>query len=115
MTDTIHIRKLALWTRIGITDDERKEPQALFADITLACDLSLAGRTDLISDTIDYRDVARDIRALGNHTFSTVEHLAHRIAALIKENYPVTSATVRIEKPGALVCFADHAAITITR
>lgn len=115
MTDATHICKLAFWTRIGITDDERKEPQALFVDVTLACDLSITGRTDLTLDIIDYRDIARTIRSLGNHTFSTVEHLAHRIAALIKKNYSVTSSTVRIKKPGALVCFADHAAITIIR
>ena len=115
MTDKILIHELVLYTHLGVTEDERKEPQALFADIELIADLHKSGESDRIEDTIDYRDVCRDARAIGSRTFNTVESLAHKIATHLRENYPVQKASVLIKKRGALARAAQHAAVYVER
>jgi FolB domain-containing protein len=115
MTDNIHIHDFGLWIRIGINEEEQKEHQVVFVDLTLFCDLRLAGKTDNLADTIDYREVCRTVRSISDRTFSTVEGLAETIASAIKHAYPVSSVTVRIKKPGALVRSAKYAAVEITR
>lgn len=113
--DKIHINELALWSTIGINAVERQEKQALFVDVTLSCNLRKAGKSDELTDTIDYRDVCATIRDIGDRTFSTVEGLAETIANTAKQKYPISAITVHIKKPGALVRGAKYAAIEITR
>ncbi|MGB8251690.1 MAG: dihydroneopterin aldolase, partial [Anaerolineaceae bacterium] len=74
-----------------------------------------AGKSDTLTDSVNYRTVAKAVIA---HTQSakrfTVEALAEDIAAICLVQPGVVSATVRVEKPGA-VRYARSVGVEIER
>lgn len=99
MTDRIRIEGLEIETRIGVPDAERATPQTVSIDIEIAADLAAAGKSDDITDTIDYgrvtQEVASLVRAAEVHL---LEHLAEQIAASIGRFPGVTGVTVEVSK-----------------
>jgi len=101
--DRIHIRDLLLRCIIGINDDERREKQDVNINITLYADLSAAGRSDSIEDTVNYRSIKKAVIAMVESSACwLVEHLAERIADVCLEDQQVRMVNVRVAKPGAL-------------
>ena len=98
MTDVIAIDDLALWLRLGITEQERAAEQCVLVSVSMPVDYSKAGRTDDLADTIDYAAVAADIRALAKTERKTVEKLAEDIAAAVLRSRPLSSVTVTVRK-----------------
>ena len=113
--DRIEIKDLLLRGVIGINDWEREKPQDILVNITLFTDLSPAGRSDDMADTVNYRTLTKQIIA---HVESagrlTVEALAADVARLCVQTTGVQRARVRIEKPGALR-FARSVGVEIER
>lgn len=113
--DQILIKDLVARGIIGVNDSEREKPQEILINIVLFADLTAAGRSDNIHDTVNYRTVAK--QAL-SHAESvqrfTVEALAADIARLCLEQPGVLKARVRVEKPGA-VRFAASVGVEIER
>lgn len=115
MTDRIYIRDLAMRCIIGIYPDERKEKQDVVFNIVMECDLSKAGRTDQIEDTVNYKSIKKAIlKEVESSEYFLVESLAARVASLCLADKRVQSATVTVDKPGALR-FARSVAVEITR
>ena len=52
--DRISITGLKADAVIGTFPEERIKPQRIIADIDIFCDLSAAGKSDDLADTIDY-------------------------------------------------------------
>lgn len=113
--DQIQIRDLLLRAIIGINDWEREQKQDVLVNITLYADLSAAGKSDSIEDTVNYRTISKRVIAHveGSQRF-TVEALAQDIADICLEQPGVLRAKVRVEKPGALR-FARSVGVEITR
>jgi FolB domain-containing protein len=113
--DRILIKDLLLRGIIGINDWEREKRQDILINITLHADLSKAGKSDEIHDTVNYRSVTKKVIAFveENQPY-TVEYLADRIARICFSEPGVQQATVRIEKPGALR-FASSVGVEIDR
>jgi FolB domain-containing protein len=115
MNDQIHIRDLLIRGILGVNDWEREQPQDILVNLTLTADLRRAGASDDISDTVNYRTVAKKIIA---HVEAaqrlTVEALASDIARLCLNEPGVQRVRVRVEKPGALR-FARSVGIEIER
>jgi hypothetical protein len=61
--DRIFLRGLTTECIIGFIDWERLTPQTIVIDLELPCDCARAARTDSVSDTVDYKRVAK--RVLG--------------------------------------------------
>ncbi|MDF1500712.1 MAG: dihydroneopterin aldolase [Anaerolineales bacterium] len=113
--DQILIKDLLLRGIVGINDWEREKRQDILINITLTGDLSKAGQTDAIEDTINYRTITkRVIEMVENGEPYTVEHLAARIAEICLDAQGVLRARVRVEKPGALR-FARSVGVEIER
>jgi D-erythro-7,8-dihydroneopterin triphosphate epimerase len=113
--DKIYIRDLALRCIIGVYPEERREKQDVIINIVLECDLARAASTDRLEDTVNYKELKQKIRALVEESqFFLIERLADRIAALCLANPAVGTATVTVDKPGALR-FARSVAVEITR
>jgi len=113
--DRIHIIDLTVSCIIGIKPIEREEKQNVVMNITLECDLSAAGRSDAIEDTVDYRALKnRVVEMVEKSDFFLVECLAQRIAEICLEDARVQVAHVRLEKPGALTK-ARSVGVEITR
>ncbi len=101
--DRIHIQDLEFRCIIGINDDERREKQDVVVNLTLGADLSAACRSDDIRDTIDYKDLKKQILSLAETSrFFLVEALAQAIADVCLADPRVQEARVRVEKPTAL-------------
>lgn len=101
--DTIRIEQLELDCLIGINPWERLTKQRITVDITMDVDLSAAGRSDSIRDTVDYRVVAKAVAAeVNSSSYKLVEALAARLAEICMTNERVQSVEVTLRKPGAI-------------
>lgn len=115
MEDRIEIKDLLLRGILGINDWERENRQDILINITLFGDLSTAGESDDIADTINYRTVTKNvIELVENRQPFTVEALAADIARICLKQSGVRRARVRVEKPGALR-FARSVGVEIER
>lgn len=113
--DRILIKDLLLRGIIGINEWEREKRQDILINITLFGDLRVAGKSDAIEDTINYRTITKKLITLveGGEPY-TVEFLASEIARICLEVNEVQKARVRVEKPGALR-FARSVGVQIER
>jgi FolB domain-containing protein len=101
--DQIFIKDLLCRGVIGITDNERAQPQDILINIVIFADNRAVSQSDAIEDTINYRTIAKRVLAYvekaGRHT---VEALAEDIARLALEEKGALGVRVRVEKPGAV-------------
>ena len=113
--DKIYIHDLTLRCIIGIYPHERHEKQDVVVNVMLECDLSEAGRTDRIEDTVDYKTLKKEIiRLVEGSAFNLIERLASEIARVCLAARGVRRVTVTVDKPGALR-FTRSVAVEITR
>jgi dihydroneopterin aldolase/D-erythro-7,8-dihydroneopterin triphosphate epimerase len=113
--DRIHIRDLALRCIIGLYPEEREKQQDILINVTLETDLRAAGKSDDLNDTVDYKSIKLNILDfVENSSFNLIESLAEGIAEICLRDSKVQSATVTIDKPGALR-FCKSVAVEVTR
>ncbi len=98
--DAIEIQGLWLESRIGITEAERSRTQPLRVSLRLEInDLSVAARSDRIEETVDYDELAREIRRVATSPpRNLLERLAEEIAAVVLRRPKVGSVSVVLEK-----------------
>ena len=97
--DSLYIQDLELWTRIGVPDGERKAEQRLLISIQLFLDLAPTGKSDDVSQSINYKDVANDVRDLAKTERRTLEKLAEDAAVMILKKYkPAGGVKISIQK-----------------
>lgn len=114
-SDRLELLGLEVTCVIGDLPEERGREQRLLVDVALACDLSAAGASDALSDTVDYAALAEMIRAsLRAARCHMIERAAECVARVCLDNTRVRSARVRVEKQGA-VPGLRAAAVTVTR
>lgn len=79
--DLIEIRGIRALGRHGVLEEEKARPQPFEVDLDLELDVSRAGWTDALADTVDYGAIAAAVAAVieGEHS-DLLEHLATRIA-----------------------------------
>lgn len=113
--DKIFLEGLELACRVGYTEDERKLPQSLRVDIVLMCeDLSRAGKSDCLEDTVDYAIARALIASVQNCEFKLIERVADVLASCALSYAPVKSVTVTIRKRAPVESLA-FAGVEITR
>ncbi len=96
--DSLTLDAIELMTRIGVTDQERNTPQKILVTLELFLDLTPAGKSDDISDSVDYAGIARDIQALATVEHRTIEAFAHATATLALKKREVASVRVTVQK-----------------
>ncbi|QQS01477.1 MAG: 2-amino-4-hydroxy-6-hydroxymethyldihydropteridine diphosphokinase [Austwickia sp.] len=116
MSDIISLRGLAVEACHGVLAPEKTEPQPFLIDIDLAVDLSRAGRSDDLADTVSYADIAgRAAAVVAGPSVDLIETLAQRVAeACLAASELVEAASVTVHKPRAPIeePFAD---VAVTR
>jgi FolB domain-containing protein len=113
--DKVFIKDLNARGIIGINDWERKKKQDILLNITMFTPLNKAGITDDISDSVNYRTIAKRVLSHAESAARfTVEALAHDLANICLEDQKVNKVIVRVEKPGA-VSFASSVGVEIER
>jgi dihydroneopterin aldolase len=115
--DWITITGIRTWGHHGVLDHERELGQEFVVDVGVGVDLSAAGASDDLADTVDYGVLAGQVDAIvGGEPWQLVEALAARIADHVLGDERVREVTVTVHKPSApLPVPADEVAVTITR
>jgi FolB domain-containing protein len=113
--DQVLIKDLLIRGVIGISDQERSQPQDIVINVVIFTDITSASKSDSINDCVNYRSMAKKIIALVEKGERyTVEALAADIARLLLEESGVQKVRVRVEKPGA-VRFSRSVGVEIER
>jgi len=113
--DKIIIRDLKLRAIIGTFPEERREKQDIIINLEILTDLRAAGKSDELTDTVDYKTMKQNIIAMVEASkFQLIERLAEEIANIVLQDKKVIGTRVIIDKPGALR-FASSAAVEIYR
>lgn len=113
--DQIFIKDLLIRGVIGISEKEREQPQDILVNVVISADISKAGETDNVDDSVNYRTVAKKILAhVEKVQRYTVEALATDIARLVLAEPQIVSVRVKVEKPGA-VRFSKSVGVEIER
>lgn len=118
--DRIEVTGIRAWGRHGVLSQEKDLGQQFVVDVALQLSTAPAGRSDALSRTVNYAEVAAAVHEeIGTGSHDLVETLAERIAQriLTDTGHPlVRRAEVRVHKPAAPVGLpVGDVAITITR
>ena len=99
--DRIRLEGMIFYGRHGTLPAERELGQRFIVDVELHCDLHAAGLADDLTQTVDYSEVCRQVRAIvEGPPVGLTETVAERIAAaVLAEHPPVEAVRVRVTKP----------------
>ncbi|WP_375408029.1 dihydroneopterin aldolase [uncultured Methylobacterium sp.] len=118
MTDRILVERIAVFAYHGLLAEEARIGQRFYISLDCALDLSAAGRSDDVAQTVSYADLtAIVVRIATERRFALIEALAEAIAAEILDGFSLVDAVeVRVDKPSAPVpAVIDQVSIAITR
>src|SRR5580658_5667915 len=97
--DQIKIKDLEVFYRVGVTDEERANPQRLLLTVELEHDFTQVAMKDRIEDTIDYEHLARRLSGFGDgRNWKLIETLAVDLAAMILNECRPQHVTVEVKK-----------------
>jgi dihydroneopterin aldolase len=91
--DRIEIRDLRVLGVHGVLPEERERAQPFSVDLVAWVDLSAAGASDQLDDTVDYGELAHLAKDMvAEHSFQLLEALAVRLAEAVLGVDPRVSA-----------------------
>ena len=102
----------------GLFEQERKDGQDFFVDLTLSVDLGAASTSDAITDTVNYAEITElVVEEITSNPVNLIEKLAARIAErVLNQHLKVDSITVTVHKPQAPVAAQlKDIAVVVTR
>ncbi len=110
----ITIVDLEVFYRVGVTDEERAQPQRLLLTIDIKFDFTSAAVSGRLGRTVDYAEVSKQLIRLGeNRNWKLIESVATDIAnKLLAEQHP-ESVTVEVKKFS--VPEARYVSVSLTR
>ncbi len=100
--DAIHLRGLEFYAYHGVLPEEQILGTRFLIDMDLFVDLSQAGSSDQVGDTVHYGEVYQVIKDCvigGRHQL--IEHLAEEIAQCVLGKFSCSSVRVEVHKPQA--------------
>ena len=118
MSDQIVLTGIHGFGYHGLFEQERKDGQDFFVDLTLSVDLTAASLSDAIDDTVNYAEITDlVVEEITNNPVNLIEKLAARIAErVLNQHLKVTSITVTVHKPQAPVAAQlKDIAVVVTR
>ncbi len=115
--DWIHINAIRCYGYTGALPEEQVLGQWFEVNLSMGMDLQASGRSDLLSDTLDYRSVIATVKTLVSQSkFALVEKLTDAIAHAVLELPLVQQVTVRLTKVSPPIPdFGGNIVIEITR
>jgi dihydroneopterin aldolase len=115
--DTIILSGIRALGAHGVLPEEQSRPQPFEVDVELSVDLGAAGRSDALSDTVDYDALTgRIVGIVEGGGLSLLEALANRIADTCRADPRVTAVVVTVKKLRPPVpVHVDHVAVRVER
>lgn len=95
----ISIVDLEVFYRVGVTDQERAEPQRLLITISMDFDFASASSSDRIEKTINYSTVAQHVVKYGEgRSWKLLERLAANLADMIMGDFKPQAVFIEVKK-----------------
>lgn len=115
--DTIILSGIRALGAHGVLPEEQSRPQPFEVDVELSVDLATAGRSDALSETVDYDALTgRIVAIIEAGGLSLLEALATRIATVCRADPRVAGVVVTVKKLRPPVpVHVDHVAVRIER
>jgi dihydroneopterin aldolase len=99
MTDQIFVEGIKFHGFHGLTKLERQVGVRLSVDVTLEMDLTTSGRSDRMSDTVDYALVHKKVIEVGRgQSYKLLETFALKLLDEFLEAFDIERVTVRVRK-----------------
>lgn len=117
MTDSITIAGIEVFAYHGVLAKEKNKGQLFLVDVELRLDLSAAGDSDDLAETVDYGLLAQQIHDLvASERWDLIERVAARVAETVLEDVRVREVVATVHKPGAPIAvgFSD-VSVTVRR
>ena len=101
-TDQIILEGMEFTGFHGCLAEERRDGQTFLVDLNLYLDLSKGGKSDNLSDTIDYSRVYQVVKAIvEGPAHNLIETVAEEIAEKVLAQFPLDRIAVTVHKPYA--------------
>ena len=116
--DFILLNGMEFMGRHGCSEEERKHLQHFIVDAELYLDLYKSGKSDNLTDTVDYVQVFNEVKKIVTGTpKNLIEAVAEEIAqSLLKQFIQIESLRITIHKPAAPIAeIFNGAAVSIFR
>jgi 7,8-dihydroneopterin aldolase/epimerase/oxygenase len=99
--DKIHVNQMEFYGYHGVFAEETKLGQRFGVDLTVEMDLSKAGNSDDLEDSVNYGELYQVCREIvEGKPYKLVEAVAERIASAILEQFALVQAChVKVIKP----------------
>jgi len=99
--DTMKLERIQLYGRHGVYPEENRLGQRFYVSLELKLDLSKAGKTDDLEQTVNYAEVYELVKGVvEGETFKLIEALAETLATRLLDAYAkIHEVTVRVLKP----------------
>ena len=101
----------------GLLPEERVRPQPFEVNVELHVDLTKAGASDDLADTVDYSAVCDCVRkVVSSESYQLLERLAERIADVCRTDPRVVGVVIEVRKlEPPVAAQVDHVAVRIER
>jgi 7,8-dihydroneopterin aldolase/epimerase/oxygenase len=110
----IHIEKLRVRARVGVSKAERAKPQRLVLNITVWPARDLRDVRDTVDRTVDYALLCRETKNyLSSASPKLLETLAQHLSAHLLRKFRIHKILLEIRK--FVLKDADYASVTVTR
>jgi dihydroneopterin aldolase len=114
LNDIITIADLEVYYRIGVTDQERANPQRLLITVEMEKPLAKAAASDDLSDTIDYFAVCQRLLRFGDDCqWRLIEAVAGDIASMLLDEFGPDKVAVMVKK--FIIPETRHVAVKVFR
>lgn len=98
--DKLYFNRMSFYGYHGVFEAEAQLGQRFFVDLELQLDLTKAGNSDDLHDTVNYVEIFEQVRKIvENERFNLIEALAARIADQLLNLFPILEAKVKVTKP----------------
>ena len=112
--DEIHIEQLEVFTRIGVPQEERANPQKLTVSISFWPYQQTRDFVDHIERAVNYSAVAEETKNfVRDQSVSLIETLADRLAGHLLKRFPIQKVTIELRK--FALQDAKYVSVTVTR
>ena len=112
--DKIHIEQLDVFTRIGVPEQERANPQKLTVSISYWPYQEARDVADHIERAVNYSAVAEETKNfVRDQSVSLIETLADRLASHLLKRFPIQKLTIELRK--FALQDAKYVSVTVSR
>jgi len=112
--DRIQIEQLEVFARVGVTENERANPQRLTVNITAWLRVQTDDLQDDVTKTVDYSKVCQETKKfVQERSDKLIETLADGVATHLLKKFAIQRITVELRK--FVLADAAYASVTVTR